>query len=100
MKRGRARGANSGRIAVPDELRRSETIRLQITVGDKADLEHIARGWGVPLSTAAYAMVATELASARGHSLSASIFTVEVMASVRLLAAQRAIRNQKNSFEG
>lgn len=91
MSGGRARGRNSGRLAVPDELRRSETIRLQVTVGDKADLEHIAAAWGVPLGTAAFAMVATELAAARGTSLSASIFPVEVMASVRLLAQQAKV---------
>lgn len=95
----RMKGRNSGRIKMPPELVRSETIRLQVTPGDKADLEAIAEAWGVPLSTAAFAMVATELAEARGTSLSASIFPIEVMASVRLLAAQRMVRNQGKQLE-
>ncbi len=99
MKRGRAIGAATGRRAVPDELRRSETVRIMVTPGDLADLRVIASGWGVPFSTAAYAMIATELASARGTSLSASIFPVEVMASVRLLASQRLVKNQRVKLE-
>ena len=88
-----------GRVPIPAELRRSEVVRVMVTPGDKADLKSIAEAWGVPLSTAAFAMIATELASARGSSLSASIFPVEVMASVRLLSAQRKVRNQGKRLE-
>ena len=96
------RGPNEmtyGRVPIPAELRRSEVVRVMVTPGDKADLQSIAEAWGVPLSTAAFAMIATELASARGSSLSASIFPVEVMASVRLLSAQRKVRNQGRRLE-
>lgn len=65
-----------------------------VTPGEKADLEHIANAWGVPLGTCAYAMVATELSAARGASLSSDIFSIEVMAAVRLLAAQTLRHNQ------
>lgn len=96
------RGPNEmtyGRIPIPDELRRSECVRVMITPGDKADLTSIAEAWGVPMSTAAFAMISTELATARGTSLSASIFPIEVMASVRVLAAQRKVRNQRERFQ-
>ena len=93
----RRKNACTGRIAVPAELRRSETIRLQLTPGDRADLQAIAEGWGVAIGTAAFAMIATELAAARGTSLGASVFPVEVMASVRLLAAQRAVGKRHGS---
>ena len=89
----------SGCIGVPDELRRSVALRLQLTPGDKADLSHIAKAWGVPVSTAAYAMVATELAKARGVPLNGGILPIEVMASVHLLAAQRKIGSRGKSIE-
>lgn len=84
-----------GRRKLPPELKRSVTVRIMVTEGDYADLESIAEGWNVPLSTAAYAMVATELAASRSMALDLGQLGLQFSSSVRLLAAQRLVRDQQ-----
>ncbi len=56
----------SGRPPSPPELRRTESVRMMLRPGQAADLAQVAEGWGVPLGTAAYAIVAEKLAEWRG----------------------------------
>ena len=57
-------GANlgSGHPTGPAELRRSESVRLMLRPGEKADLEAVAEGWGVPVGTAGWAIVSEQIA--------------------------------------
>ena len=55
----------SGRPTGPPELRRSESVRVMLRPGEKADLETVAEGWGVPPATAAWAIVSEQLAKWR-----------------------------------
>ena len=56
----------SGRPPSPPELRRTESVRLMVRVGEYADLEAVAEGWGVPIATAAWAIVSEQIAKWRG----------------------------------
>lgn len=83
-----------GRRKLPPELRRSVVLRVMVTEGDSADIEAIAEGWGVSLSTAAYAMIATELASSRSKALDLGSLGLTFASTIRLIAAQRLVREQ------
>ena len=49
------------------EINRNQPLSMRITLGDLADLRTIAEGWDVPVATAAYGLLGTELARARGR---------------------------------
>ena len=59
-----------------------------LTPGQRADIDTIAEGWGVPPATAAYAMVATFLSKARQRALDLGPAGLKLSASCRILAAQ------------
>ena len=63
-------GANlgSGHPTGPAELRRSESVRIMVRPGEKADLAAVAAGWGVPLGTAAWVIVSEQIAKWRSES--------------------------------
>ena len=78
----------SGRPPTPPELRRTESVRMMLRPGQAADLALVAEGWGVPLGTAAYAIVAEKLAEWRGvHPQLGSVGVARAAASHALLAA-------------
>ena len=56
----------SGRPTGSPELRRSEPVKLMLRPGEKADLEAVAEGWGVPVGTAGWAIVSEQIAKWRG----------------------------------
>jgi hypothetical protein len=89
----------SGRRKLPAELRRSQVLRIMVTEGDLLDLQVIAAAWGVPIATAGYAMLATELATARSIALDIGSLGVEVGASIRICAAQKPIRVQRRIMD-
>lgn len=91
---------SSGRRKLPPELKRTISLRIMVTEGDFADLKVISDGWGIPVSTAAYAMVATELASSRSVALDLGGLGLEFASAIRLLAAHRLVRDQQKTVLG
>ena len=57
---------NSGRVAQPPDLVRSQPLKVMLRPGQYADLDAVAEGWGVPIGTAAWAILAEQLAKWRG----------------------------------
>ncbi len=78
----------SGRPPTLPALRRTEPVRMMLRPDQTADLAEVAEGWGVPLGTAAYAIVADKLAEWRGvHPHLGSVGVARAAASHALLAA-------------
>jgi len=78
----------AGHPSLPPELRRSHRVKCQLRAGEFADLRHIAEGWGVPVGTAAYAILSGFLGELRdrpGAALALSPDTLAVRASARIL---------------
>ena len=57
----------SGRPPSPPELRRTQSVRIMLGPGEYADLAAVAEGWGVPVGTAAWAIVSEQIAKWRGQ---------------------------------
>jgi hypothetical protein len=64
---------------------RSESIRLTVRPGELADLVEIARAWGVPLSTAAWAIVHEQLRAWRKRSVDFGESGLAIAASFAVL---------------
>ena len=56
----------SGHPTGPVELVRSESVRVMVRPGEKADLDAVADAWGVPVGTAAWAILSEVIAGWRG----------------------------------
>ena len=57
----------SGHPTGPPELRRSESVRVMVRPGEKTDLDVVAEAWGVPVGTAAWAILSEVIAGWRGQ---------------------------------
>ncbi len=55
-----------GRARMAAELRRSDEVRVMLRPWEYRTLQRVAEAWGVPLATAAWAIVADALARTRG----------------------------------
>ena len=85
---GRMARGKDGRVAGPVELRRTIQVRSCLRPGEAADLEAVAEGWGVPIGTAAWAIIAERLAEWRAVSPDLGrVGVVRAAASAALLAS-------------
>ena len=78
---------SAGRPSLPPELARSHPVRVLFAEGQMADIEHIAKAWGVPKATALYGMVSQFLRlirDKRGDTLPADL---DVSQACRLFLA-------------
>ena len=77
----------SGPVPGPPELVRTVAIQIRVTADERADLLTIAEGWGIPLATAAYVMIAVYLAECRQGTVNLGHVGVKIAATSRRLAA-------------
>jgi hypothetical protein len=79
----------SGRKAGNPELTRTEPVRVMLRASERDDLMTLAEAWGVPLSTATWALVATELARIRGGQVELGTVELAMRATARVLVQAR-----------
>ena len=87
-----------GVAKLPPELRRSEVVRVSCRPGEMVDLETISRAWGVPPSTAAWAIVASYISDCRSEALTLGEHTLGIAACCKLGASMR-VPGEGNSQE-
>jgi hypothetical protein len=83
-------GANlgSGRPASEEPwLSRTERVAVMVRPGERDDLALIAEAWGVPVATAAWALLSTELGRIRREAVPLGELGAAIVATRRVLAA-------------
>ena len=83
-------GTGGGRKPGPASRTRSEPVRVMLTPSEREDLATLASGWGVPVGTAAYALVGRELARFRGYRGDLGDAGAAIRAGMRSLAVRES----------
>lgn len=77
---------NSGRKPGDPLTTRTEPVRIMVRPGEREDLGTLAEAWGCPLSTAAWAILSTELARIRGTRVDLGPLDLQIRATARVLS--------------
>ena len=75
----------SGRRPGDPLTTRTEPVRLMLRPGEREDIETLAEAWGCPPATAAWCVLATELARLRGDRVDLGELGIAIRASFRAL---------------
>lgn len=95
-------GANrgSGRPPMDPGVTRSEPLRIMLRPAERDDLLTLAAAWDVPLSTACWALVATELGRIRGEKADLGAVEMALKATARTLVNAQGKTRQAEASVG